>query len=163
MQQLYGAQQQPLHQMTSTNTAVPSGELCGSFVDQSKESRKRRREESHSSKMALPIPGDLHHHQDGVRRPAAEDCLYLPPSTLATGPSLRHKPYCSPDSCISSNAGLPNYLPSVSWSSTPPPKSSPSERGHPTEPIGVESQASEIDKNMLGRLDPRKRYQKFAG
>jgi hypothetical protein len=48
-------------------------------------------------------------------------------------------------------------LPSMSQSRTPPLKSSPSERFYPTAPASIESRASEIDRNMLGRLD-RKKY-----
>jgi hypothetical protein len=150
VQQLYGAQGQPLRQTPSTTADSSSytlTELCGSFLDERiAGSRKRRREEPHPSILPPPIPGQL---QDSARRLAAEDNLQLPPVTLATGPGLQQTTNYSPQSGISSNSELPNSLLSISQSRTPPPKSSPSERFYPTAP---ESQASEIDRNMLRRL-----------
>jgi hypothetical protein len=41
----------------------------------------------------------------------------------------------------------------MSQSRTPPKKSYPSERLHPTTPDNIECRASDIDRDMLSRLD----------
>lgn len=163
VQQLYGAHGQHLSQIppitvdSPSNSAVPLKELCGSFADERVEgSRKRRREEPHSSILPPPIPGQLHHCQDSARRPVAEDNMHSHPVTLVAGLGLQQTPIYSPELIISSNSGLPNSLPPMSQFQIPPPKSSPSERYNLTASANIESRASEIDRNMLGRLDRKK-------
>jgi len=99
LQQLDGAHGEPPTTVDSpSNTAVPPTELD----ERLKESRKRHREDPHPSILPPPIPDQLHHCQNGARRPAAKDNMHLIPAILVANREYR---------------------------------------------------ASEIDKNMLGRLD----------
>jgi hypothetical protein len=146
-QQLYGAHGQPLRQIAPTTVdslfyaAVPPTELGGGVADVTiGESRKRRHVEPHRSILPPPIPGQLHHGQDGARRPVAEDNLLLPPTTATAGPGVQQTPINSP--YVSSNSELPTTLPSISL--------------HPRASVDIESRAREIDRDMLGRLDGKK-------
>ncbi|KAH6667209.1 hypothetical protein B0J14DRAFT_676940 [Halenospora varia] len=146
-QQLYGAHGQPLRQIAPTTVdslsyaAVPQTELGGGFADVIiGESRKRRHVEPHPSILPPPIPGQLHHGQDGAKRPVAEDNLLLPPTTAAAGLGVQQTPIHSP--YVSSNSELPTTLPSISL--------------HPIASVDIKSRAREIDRDMLGRLDGKK-------
>ena len=146
-QQLYGAHGQPLRQIASTtvdsllSAAVPPTELGGGVADATiGESRKRRHVEPHRSILPPPIPGQLHHGQDGARRPVAEDNLLLLPTTATAGPGVQQTPINSP--YVSSNSELATTLPSISL--------------HPRASVDIKSRAREIDRDILGRLDRKK-------
>jgi hypothetical protein len=146
-QQLYGAHGNHLRQIVPTTVnllsyaAVPPTELWDGFADVTMgDSRKRRRGEPQPSILPPPIPGQLHHDQDGAERPVPEDNLLLPAITSAAGPGAQEIPMHSP--YVSSVSEPPNSLPSISL--------------RPITSDDIESRAREIDRDMLGKLDGKK-------
>jgi hypothetical protein len=147
-QQLYGAQGQPLRQIVPTTgnllsyAAVPSTELWEGFEDVTVgDSRKRRRVGSQPSILPPPIPGRLHHGQDGAKRPVPEDNLLLPAISAAAGAGAEQIPMHS--LYVSSDSEPPNSLPLISL--------------RPITSVDIESRGREIDRDMLGKLDGKRK------
>jgi hypothetical protein len=147
-QQLYGAHGQPLRQIASTTidsllyAAVPPTELGGGVADATiGESRKRRHVEPHHSILPPPIPGQLHHGQDGAKRPVPEDNLLLPTIRAAAGAGAEQIPMHSP--YVSSVSEPPNSLPLISL--------------RPITSVDTESRAREIDRDMLEKFDGKRK------
>lgn len=164
-QQLYGAHGQPLGQIpppvTSpyTEYAMPSptGSYSSFTEERAEPSRKRPQAEPHSSILPPPAPGQPSYSRQerGGRRQTTEEDLRLPPVTPTAGGQANSN--YSPGSSTSSHSGLrpPQEQGLPSMSRTPPPRSSPSDRADPMSLGNIMEKRPEtnIDKNMLSRLD----------
>ena len=163
-QQLYGAHGQPLGTIpppsgsTYNEYAMPSptGSYSSFTDDRVEPGRKRQQPEPHQSILPPPVPGQPSYpRSDGSRRTAVEDELRLPPVT-PTASGQANSNY-SPGSSTSSTSGLrpPQDQALPSMSRTPPPRSSPGDRGDPMALGNIMEKRPEtnIDKNMLSRLD----------
>jgi hypothetical protein len=169
--QLFGAHGQPLGPIPPQQGSpydYPAPSPTGSYSSYSDdrgsqppgpESRKRPQQDPHPSILPPPIPGQPPYPRSdsaGNRRQAVEDDLRLPPVT-PTGGSSSVANY-SPGSSTSSNSNLqpPQQSGLPSMSRTPPPRTSPGEgRSDPMSLGNIMERRpdTEIDRNMLGRLD----------
>lgn len=144
------------------------GDDTGSQTSRDEQSRKRAQEDPHPSILPPPMPGPSYARSDSVsRRQAVEDNLRLPPVTPTTSSAA------VPSSTTASNSNAANYSPGSSTSShsnlqppqaglpilsrTPPPRASPVE-GNRSDPMSLGNimerrPDTQIDRNMLGRLD----------
>jgi hypothetical protein len=165
--QLFGAHGQPLGPIPPQQGSpydYPAPSPTGSYSSYSDdrgsqppgpESRKRPQQDPHPSILPPPIPYPRS-DSAGNRRQAVEDDLRLPPVT-PTGGSSSAANY-SPGSSTSSNSNLqpPQQSGLPSMSRTPPPRTSPGEgRSDPMSLGNIMERRpdTEIDRNMLGRLD----------
>ncbi|TAQ84660.1 hypothetical protein B7494_g7017 [Chlorociboria aeruginascens] len=122
------------------------------------QSRKRPQEDPHASILPPPIPGQppFKRSDSSGRRHAAEDDLRLPPVTPTNGAHSASN--YSPASSTSSNSNLqPQQSASLpTRGRTTPPRTSPADGRSDPMAIGniMERRPdTEIDRNMLGRLD----------
>ncbi|KAE8443984.1 hypothetical protein EG329_001208 [Mollisiaceae sp. DMI_Dod_QoI] len=169
--QLFGAHGQPLGPIPPPQQGspydYPAPSPTGSYSSYSDDrgsqppphdqSRKRPQQDPHTGILPPPIPGQPPYTraESASRRQAVEDDLRLPPVTPTGASSAANY---SPGSSTSSHSNLqpPQQSGLPSMSRTPPPRSSPGEGR--TDPMSLgnimESRPNtEIDRNMLGRLD----------
>lgn len=167
--QLFGAHGQPLGPIPAPQGSLyeypapsPTGcygsyfEDCGLQPPPHDQSRKRPQQDPHTGILPPPIPGQpAYARSDSAsRRQPVEDDLRLPPVTPTASSAANY----SPGSSTSSHSNLqpPHQSGLPAMSRTPPPRSSPGEGR--TDPMSLgnimESRPNtEIDRNMLGRLD----------
>ncbi|RDW92590.1 hypothetical protein BP5796_01984 [Coleophoma crateriformis] len=171
--QLFGAHGQPLGplppQPPQTGSpyndypmASPTGSYS-SFTDDrpNEQSRKRPQQDPHQPILPPPIPGQPPYSRSDSsnRRPAAEDDLRLPPVTPTGAQTTSNY---SPSSEHSSTSLHPpaqqSNLPSMSRTPPPNQRSSPGDRQDPMalNSIMEKRPDTDIDRNMLGRLDRSK-------
>lgn len=174
--QLFGAHGQPLGPLPpqppsqggqSPYSDYPMQSPTGSyssFTDDRQESRKRPQQDPHQPILPPPIPGQSPYPRSdsAPRRPAAEDDLRLPPvspGASVTQPGSNYSP-SSEHSSTSLHPPQPqSNLPSMSR--TPPPPTSRSSPGDRQDPMSLgnimeKRPDTDIDRNMLGRLDRSK-------
>jgi hypothetical protein len=165
--QLFGAHGQPLPPEQGSPYDYPAPSPTGSynsyFDDHGSqppgpESRKRLQQDPHPPILPPQIPGQIPYPRSdsaGNRLQAVKDDLRLPPITPTSSSSAANY---SPGSSTSSHSNLqpPQQSGLPSMFCTPPPRSSPSEGR--SDPMSLDNiierrPDTEIDRNMLGRLD----------